>query len=179
MLHLHFPNIPISVNQAYESQIVTRNKKRIAIRRLSDAGAKYKNAMKKQVLKEYPEALNFFVEDQPYLLLIEFTFSERSALYSKTWLDEDPKKRAKNRYKTLDVSNRTKLFEDALAEAVGIDDKHNFFVGVSKTWASGCEATDCWAFNRETERDNPIDELLRNLKSAGGTQPHRAVPNLP
>ncbi len=177
MIHIHIPNLPISSDHAYESVVRSvgkgKTKKRITVRRLSDAGKKYKSETKKHIVKNYPHVLPFFVENFPYLVIVEFTFPERGRLYNNTWdLFDNPKKRAKSRYKRLDVSNRLKLFEDALAEAVGLDDKHNFFVGCSKTWALGREATNVWVFNRETERDNPIDALLTQLKSAGQAQPH-------
>lgn len=165
MLHFRLPSIPVSSDHAYESVVRGKGPKRITVRRLSDAGKKYKTEVKRHLLKQCPEALSFFTPNHPYLLLIQFTFKGRDTLYNKTWLEEDPKKRAKDRYKRLDVSNRIKLFEDALAEAVGIDDKHNFFIGVSKTWAEAYEATDVWVYNRELERDNPIDVLIKQLKS--------------
>jgi Holliday junction resolvase RusA-like endonuclease len=41
-------------------------------------------------------------------------------------------KNAKNRYKTVDVSNRIKLLEDAIAEAGGFDDSQIFSLTVEK-----------------------------------------------
>jgi len=177
MLYIRLPNIPISMDHAYES-VVRGGKKRVVVRRLSDAGKKYKAEVKRYILKHYPQALHFFEPNHPYLLIIQLTFKGRSALYNASWLEEDPKKRAKSRYKRLDVSNRIKLCEDALAEAVGIDDKHNFFVGMSKAWSRDYEATDIWVFNRDLERDNPIDALINQLR-LGPAQPNRAVPDVP
>lgn len=166
MLYIHLPNVPISHNAAYES-ITKKGKgqRRITVRRLSDAGKKYKNEVKAHIIKHYATALDFFVPNQPYAVFVELVFQGRGKVYTESWLEEGAKK-AKNRYKKLDVSNRLKLFEDALAEAVGIDDCHNFFVGVVKTWARDYEATNVWIFNREADPDNPVDALLRHLKSA-------------
>jgi hypothetical protein len=183
VIHLHFPSVPISMNHAYES-VPTRMKggkggkgKLVIVRRLSDAGKSYKSSVKKHLLQTYPHLLTFFQPDVPYVLIVELTFHGREQLYNSTWGD-GTKSAAKNRYKELDASNRAKLFEDALAEAVGIDDRHNFFVGVCKTWARDYEATNVWIFNREAEKDNPVDVLIRQLKSAPQAQPHRAVPEL-
>ncbi len=176
MMYIRFPNVPPSVNAAYESHIVTKGRgparKRIALRRLSDEGKSYKSAIKKHVLQEYGQSLQFFKENVPYLIVVEFVFHGRDTLYNSTWFGDDSKNQAKSRYKTFDATNRTKLFEDALAEAVGIDDRHNFFVGVSKTWARDYEATNCWVFNREAEEDNPVDELFRKLRALSGPEPH-------
>ena len=173
---MRIPSLPISVDQAYETQIITRGKgktrQRMATKRLSSKGLKYKRETRAYIIKHYPELLTFFVADNPYLVIVLFTFQGREKLYTKSWLEENPKKRAKNRYKRLDVSNRTKLFEDALAEAVGVDDNHNFFIGVGKTWAQAYEATDVWIFNRETERDNPVDALINQLRASVGPQSH-------
>ena len=178
MIHIRLPGIPISMDHAYESVVRGKGPKRITVRRLSDAGKRYKAEVKKHIVKHHPEALNFFMPNHPYLLVIQLTFKGRESLYNMSWLELDPKKQAKSRYKRLDASNRIKLCEDALAEAVGIDDKHNFFVGMSKTWARDYEATDIWVFNRDLERDNPIDALINQLRS-GQAQPNRAVPDVP
>ena len=163
MIHLTIPGVPISQDQAYESVTKGKGPKRITVRRLSDEGHRYKKDVRAHVLRHYPEALNFFKPNFPYLLIISFCFDGWETLNNKSWLEEDPKKRAKTRYKRLDVSNRIKLFEDALAEAVGLDDNHNFFLGVGKTWSTEPASTKVWAFNREEERGNPVDDLLRQL----------------
>lgn len=163
------------MDHAYESVIRGKGPKRITVRRLSDAGKRYKSEVKMHLLKQYPNALNFFVPNKPYVMIAQLTFQGWETLYNSTWMEENPKKGAKSRYKRLDVSNRIKLLEDALAEAVGLDDKHNFFVGASKTWARDYAVTDVWVFNRELEADNPIDALLQHLKHL--KQPRQAQPH--
>jgi len=172
MIHMRIPNLPISVDHAYESITRGRGPKKVTVRRLSDAGRKYKNEVRTHIIMSYPDVLPFFKENHPYVLVVQFTFHGRGKLYNKSWLAEDPKKRAKSRYKRLDVSNRLKLFEDALSEAVGLDDKHNFFVGVGKTWHRDYEATDVWVFNRDIEEDNPIDAILKQLRAASRPESH-------
>jgi Holliday junction resolvase RusA-like endonuclease len=125
VIHIHIPTVPISSNQAYAN---VRGR-----RTLTKKGKAYKNETKAYIARNFPEALKFFKPNVPYVLLIEFTFHGRDVLYSKEW----PDGRAKNRYKKLDVSNRVKLFEDALADATGLDDSQNFIVVVSIGSASG------------------------------------------
>jgi len=179
---MRFPGVPMSVNLAYEGMVVSRGKgkvkKRIAIRRLSDEGKKYKLDLKKHLLRNYPNAFNFFLPDNPYDLIVDFSFQNRITLHNATWLADNPQRNSTSRYKRLDVSNRTKLFEDALSEATGLDDKHNFFIGVGKSWSTSPAFTDCWAFNRETEKDNPVASLLALLKRTRLPKQNRALPEL-
>jgi hypothetical protein len=153
--------VPISTNQAYAK------KRGSGARILTKKGKKYKNETKAYIAKHYPQALLYFKPQVPYVVVVEFTFHGREHLYTKGW--DDPKSDCQNRYKTLDVSNRLKLFEDALASATAVDDKHNFAVLLSKTWARDFERTDAWVWSRELEPENPVDELLRTLRAA---QPH-------
>lgn len=168
MIHIVVPSVPLSVNHAYA-------KKRGGGRVLTKVGKRYKLETKTYIARNYPTELKAFRPDEQYVLLIEFTFKSRDTLLCKGW----PEK-AKSRHKSFDVTNRTKLFEDAFSDAVGVDDKDNFFVGVGKTWHRDYEATRVWVWNRNEEPDNPIDALFRELKFAtGGNQPHGAVPTVP
>ncbi len=167
MITLSVPSIPISSNKAYAKR------RGSGARVLTKVGKKYKNETKTYIARNYPDQLHFFKPDVPYVGVVEFVFKGRDHLYCKSWGNE--KNAAESRYKVLDVSNRLKLLEDALAAATGIDDKHNFALLLSKTWSRDYEATDIWMWNREEEPNNPIDELLRQLRTA---QPHRAVPGL-
>lgn len=127
---------------------------------LTKEGSRYKTETKTFIAQKYPQALKFFQKNKPYTILTEVTFPSREDLYCLTW----PEK-TENRYKTLDASNRIKLFEDAFAEATGLDDSHSFFYGVGKYWATGKEETNLWAWCPEEEHD-PIHELLRNLRAS-------------
>lgn len=167
MIHIMVPSVPLSVNHAYA-------KKRGGGRVLTKAGKKYKNETKTYIARTYPGALKAFRPDVQYVMLVEFTFKGRDTLHCKGWPDK-----AKSRHKSFDATNRTKLFEDAFSDAVGVDDKDNFFVGVGKTWHRDFEQTNVWVWNREEEPNNPIDELIRQLKSSGTSQPHGAVPAVP
>jgi len=167
MIHIHVPSLPLSINAAYAK------KRGSGARILTEKGKRYKTETSSFIARQYPVVLKFFKPDVPYVLVVEFTFPHREDLYCGTWGEP---KGAESRYKSLDVGNRLKLFEDALAAATGVDDKHNFAMLLNKTWADGVEATDVWVWNREEEPRNPIDELLQRLRQA---QPHGAVPGLP
>lgn len=163
MIYIEVPSVPISVNHAYA-------KKRGGGRILTPEGKAYKNETKTHIARAYPGAMKFFEANVPYSLVIEFTFHGRDKIMTKTW----PEK-TKSRYKKLDVTNRTKLFEDALAAATGLDDCQNFTVTVAKAWHRDYEMTRMWAWNREAER-SPVDELIQRLKAESAqavpAQPH-------
>ena len=176
MIILSIPSVPPSANAAYRSQRRRQKGKSITIRTLTEEGKKYKNETKSHLVRTYPEQMKIFEPNVPYVLVVEFVFRGRDSLYSKGWNDPNVKKSVENRYKALDAGNRLKLFEDALAAAAGVDDRHNFAILLNKTWARDYESTDVWVWNREEEPSNPIDELLRSLRQV---QPHRVVPSLP
>jgi Holliday junction resolvase RusA-like endonuclease len=163
VIYIEVPSVPISVNHAYA-------RKRGGGRILTPEGKAYKNETKTHIARVYPEALKFFKADVPYSLVIEFTFHGRDEILTKMW----PGK-AKSRYKKLDVSNRLKLFEDALAAATGLDDSQNFNVTVAKAWHRDYAMTRVWVWNRD-EEGSPIDDLIHRLKveqqQARSAQPH-------
>ena len=158
MIFIQVPSVPIPLNNAYV-------RIRGGGRALSQEGKKYKNETKTYIVRNYPQAMSFFKKDVPYVLVIEVTFKGREHLYCKGWPDGD----AQNRYKRNDIDGRSKLFLDALSQATAVDDSHNFSVTLVKTWHRDYEATRLWAWNREEERDNPVDELIKRLREA---QPH-------
>lgn len=168
MIHIMVPSVPLSVNHAYA-------KKRGGGRVLTKEGKRYKLETKTYIARNYPVELKAFKPDCQYVVLVEFTFRGRDTLLCKGWPET-----AKSRHKSFDATNRTKLFEDAFSDAVGVDDKDNFFVGVGKTWHRDYASTSVWVWNRETEPQNPIDALIRQLKRATmASQPHGAVPTVP
>lgn len=176
MIYLSVPSVPISVNHAYKNIRQRVKGKSITKRVLTEEGRAYKTETKTFIARTYPHLLHFFKPNVSYSLIIEFVFHGREELYCATWPEE-----AENRYKQLDVSNRTKLFEDALAEATGLDDRQNFNITLAKTWHRDYAATNLWAWNRD-EEGSPIDALIRRLKvelQAGTAQPHGVVPVLP
>ena len=172
MIYLSVPGVPISTNHAYKTIRQRVGNKSISKRVLTEEGRAYKNETKAFIARTYPQLLPFFKPNVSYSLLIEFVFHGREELYCATW----PEK-AENRYKQLDVSNRTKLFEDALAASTGLDDRQNFNIAIAKTWHRDYASTNVWVWNRE-EEGSPIDDLIQQLKAAT-PQPHGAVPSGP
>lgn len=161
MIYICLPNLPPSSNNAY----LTINRKRV----LTKEGRRYKNETRGFIAKHYRKELLFFERNQPYVVLIEFVFHGRDQLMAKTWPDK-----VEDRYKKVDATNRSKIVEDVLAEATGVDDRHNFIVTVAKRWHRDYERTNIWVWNPEKE-GNPIDELLQHLRSA---ESYGALPTL-
>ena len=153
MIHICVPSIPPTTNNAY-----TRLRNGITVP--TAACKKYKAETKTYIAQHYPQELKFFEANRMYTVLAQITFPERDDLFCSTWPDK-----AKNRFQKLDASNRIKIFEDAFAEAAGIDDSHTFFFGINKHWHTGKEEMNLWAWCPEVEAD-PIHELLRNLRTA-------------
>tara|TARA_Y100000816_G_C26007558_1_gene526634 strand:- start:580 stop:1059 length:480 start_codon:yes stop_codon:yes gene_type:complete len=112
--------MPPSVNKAYMS--IGRGR-----RALSIEGKTYKRSVIDSLIPHVAsdKILTSFVKpDLPLSLHIHLFFKD---IENKGW----PKK-AKTRYKRLDVSNRIKLLEDALFECLGVDDCNVFEVTVVK-----------------------------------------------
>jgi hypothetical protein len=126
----------------------------ITVRRLSDAGQRFKNEAMAHLIRQYPTQLRELTPGRPYALVLLFHLAELETL---GW----PKK-AKNRYKNVDVSNRVKLVEDVLVKVTDVDDSHNFLVTSAKTRGTP-ERIDLWVFDLTNETMVLPDELLRQL----------------
>lgn len=110
---------PPSVNKAYAT---TRSGRRL----LTSEGKLYKQSVRDIIGQRYsavtPE-LNRLGQHPLSLTVKIYTSVE-----NRGWLEG----KAKNRYKRVDVSNRVKLLEDALFEALGVDDCLVFKLTVEK-----------------------------------------------
>lgn len=104
-LTLSFDGIPPSTNHAYRNGAFGR-------RVLSSVGAAYKKDITARVTQEVALGPPMS-KDRGWMVWITVTTS----ILSQGW----PKK-AKNRYKTLDATNRIKLIEDAVKDGIGLDD---------------------------------------------------------
>ncbi len=152
MIHLHVPSVPLSVNAVY-------GKGRGGARFLTPEGKTYKLETTNHLIRAYPTQLKLFTRNKPYGLLVHFTFGTHSVLLNNGF----PEK-TENRYKKNDAGNRLKLFEDALADATGVDDSHNWLITLSKGVGKK-DSTHVWAWSLEDER-NPINNVLETLLSA-------------
>jgi hypothetical protein len=160
---MRVPSVPPSVNNAY----ITVHNKRV----LTKAGREYKTETKTFIARTYPSLLKFFSKEHEYAVLIRVTFKGKEALFTKGF--ETGK--AESRYKKVDVTNRIKLLEDALAEATGIEDQQNFVFASVKDWSETEEFTDVWVWKRG-EESNPVDAFIHTFVVA---EPHRALPAQP
>lgn len=96
------------------------------IRHLSAAGKIYHHKVKIAILSSIAFSPDFMEGlDTPLSLDLTFYFTE---LENKGWLQG----KAKSRYKRVDLSNRVKVLEDAIAEALCIDDKLFFSITLRK-----------------------------------------------
>lgn len=141
MIYMHVPGLPPSTNHAYFDLVTGKGKKKIVKRVLTTEGRAYKAKTTAYIVEHYPTLLNAFKPNTPYGYIVQLVFPD---LLNKTW----PEK-AQTRYKRLDATNRAKLFEDALAEALSIDD--STFLSVRFDKKEGPEATNIWLWNMDEE----------------------------
>ena len=161
MIRLEIPWLPPSSNHAYSSN-------GFGGRTLSMAGKKFKHETLSHLAQHYPQQLRIFRPNKPYFLVIRFFFKEiETAGFARG--------KAKNRYKVFDGGNRTKLLEDVLKDAGGIDDSQTMtsiwqkvHAGpISEIWQKAhagpiSERTLIWAWSLE-EESTPFDDALRHL----------------
>lgn len=159
MIYLEVPSLPISVNAAYTK------KRGSSARILTEAGRKYKKETTNHLVRGYPTELKYFRKDVPFQLLVHFTFGERSELYCKGYPDV-----ADSRYKKNDVTNRMKLFEDALCDATGCDDSQHWVVTLVKA-VGAADATRVWVWDLEKEPHNAISNVIATLLCLAGVEP--------
>lgn len=122
MLRVWVPYLPPSSNKIYEP-VWVRGKPRG--KRLSDAGRRFKIRAMKTIQEGGKAAFLHLKEDIPYELTLA-VFLEK--IENKGWHTGA----VDRRYAKVDVTNRIKLIEDTVADAVGIDDRHNFRISLEK-----------------------------------------------
>ena len=123
--------LPPTQNHAYANKplVKVRGKMVGGGRRLTEEGKNFKMEATDSIAKaiaSLPDGGKSIVPNKPYLVSFTFVFLPLE-LFNKGY----PKK-TKNRYKRVDTLNRGKLLEDALADALGFDDSHNFKVDLEK-----------------------------------------------
>lgn len=150
MFYVGIPNIPIPLNNAYSSR-------RGGGRFLTPEGRKYKEETTSFIARNCLNELRFFEKNKPYAAAVHFVFADHSLVINKGY----PEK-TQNRYKRNDVGNRLKLFEDALSDATGIDDAHNWVWMLSKGVGSQ-DFTHLWMWSIEDEPNNIVSESASRL----------------
>jgi Holliday junction resolvase RusA-like endonuclease len=143
VIHIVIDGIPPSTNHAY----FTKGARRI----LTTKGRAYLLETKTKILREFPKVLSFFVKNKPYLVYFRFHLPQ---IYNAGY----PTK-TDSRYKTIDVSNRVKLLEDALKDVAAIDDAQNICV-VTHKCPGDQEKTEIFIWSVEDE-ETPLDGLFR------------------
>ena len=147
MIRLELPWLPPSSNHAYGNNP-------FGGRYLAGAGKEFLTLTKTHLVQKYPSQLRLFKKNKPYLIVFRFIFEE---LENKGFAGG----KTKTRYKVFDGGNRTKLLEDALKDAGGIDDSQ-FLTSAWQKMKGTSERTIIWAWSLE-EEETPLDGLLRAL----------------
>lgn len=167
MIYLKVPSIPISANAAYAK------KKGSGARILTTAGRKYKKATTNYIVRAYPQELKYFRKNVPYQLLVHFTFGDYYSLYTTGYPEN-----AESKYKKNDVTNRMKLFEDALCDATGTDDSQHWSVTLVKA-TGDADCTRLWVWNLEEKPFNELSNVIDTLVSLAEVESDGAVPDVP
>jgi len=141
MIYISIPGLPPSTNTAYIDIVIGKGRSRSIKRVLTKEGKAYKTKTTAYIVEHYPTLLTMFKPNTPYGYIVQLVFPN---LLNKTWPAE-----AKTRYKKLDATNRSKLFEDAMAEAFGVDD--SVFLTTRYDKIQGEEQTNIWVWNMEEE----------------------------
>lgn len=122
VLRVWVPFLPPSSNKIYEP-VWVRGKP--MGKRLSTSGRRFKVRAMKVIQEGGRAALLNLKEHVPYELTLA-VFLEK--VENKGWAT----KSAESRFTKIDVTNRIKLIEDTVADAVGVDDRHNFRLVLEK-----------------------------------------------
>jgi len=147
MIRLELPWLPPSSNMAYVNLPNGHG------RRMSDEGKKFLLNTKLHLVRCYRREMLMFKPNRPYAMVLRFHFEE---IETKGFTQG----KAKNRYKVFDGGNRTKLLEDALKDAGGIDDSQTMWSLWQKVPATP-ERTVLWVWSLE-EEGTPFDGILRD-----------------
>lgn len=142
MIRIKLDGIPPSVNAAYANG---RGGRRV----LTTAGKSYKTLTANHIVRFHPADIRGIKKDYAYGLGVTL----HMGIFNSGWPDK-----AKTRYKKLDVSNRIKLLEDALVNALGIDDCQ-FTVIIAQKVHNEIQSTVVTLW--DPTRENPQNDRLR------------------
>lgn len=149
MIRLVVPWLPPSSNKAYFNLPSGG-------RGITTTGRKFKTLTTTHLAQKYPKQMMFWKPNKPYLIVMRFHFA--------ALLNAGYPKKAQSRYKVFDGGNRTKLLEDCLKDAGGIDDSQTLTSIWQKEQAAATdqEHTIIWAWSLEEEACE-LNELIRSL----------------
>lgn len=119
-LRMVFPQLPPSSNHIYIKGSILRPEAR-----------EYAEIFSKYIAQHYLHEITQLNPEGLFAMHIRFFFP---SLVNETWNDPKvpPSKRAKERYKRLDLSNRIKLLEDCVRDSLAIDDSRTFSASQEK-----------------------------------------------
>ena len=148
MIRLEISGLPPSSNNAYVNN-------GFGGRTLSKDGRKFLNETKAHFAQRYPLEMRIFKPNVPYGIAIVFYFTDlENAGFAAG--------KAKSRYKKADGGNRTKLLEDALKEAGGVDDSQTLIsVWEKRQGTEERTVIFVWALEEES---SPFYELLKKYE---------------
>lgn len=113
-LRIVYPELPPSSNKIYFRGTI-----------LTKVAREYAERFSYHVTRDYLHLANELDRDAIYGVELRFYFD---TLVNSSWNNPavPEKKRAKSRYKKIDLSNRVKLLEDCIRDFMGIDDSQTF-----------------------------------------------------
>ena len=117
MITLTLPWLPPTFNHAYMPIRIGRFTKMA----LTSEGRTFLKESTAHLSANYPAEIAQIKKNTPYFVLVALYFK---AIENKGW-----PKTTSSRYKTLDVTNRLKILEDAVVGATDVDDSSNMFFG--------------------------------------------------
>lgn len=120
MLHVCYPKLPPSSNKIYFQGT-----------RLTTAARKYAEEFSHFIATRHGHEIINVDPSLTYAVHFRFFFQ---TLVNEGWVSRDKsgKRKAKSPYKKLDLSNRIKLLEDCLRDAIGVDDSQTFAASQEK-----------------------------------------------
>lgn len=119
-LVIEFPELPPSSNHIYIRGTI-----------LSATAREYAERFSMHFVRTYGHLSDTFAPEDTIAVHIKFFFD---SVENKTFMNPDvaPSKRAKTRYKRIDLDNRVKLLTDCMRDAIGVDDSHIFLASQEK-----------------------------------------------
>jgi Holliday junction resolvase RusA-like endonuclease len=120
VLKIVYPVLPPTSNKIYFRGTILTTKAR-----------EYAETFSMVVTREYLPQINFLSTEALYAVHLRFYFP---TVINDTFrnIRVPPSKQAKTRYKKFDLTNRIKLLEDCVRDAIGVDDSQTFVASQEK-----------------------------------------------
>ena len=124
-LRIRYPELPPSSNHIYFNG-----------NQLTKQAREYAERFSHFMVLNHGHELSDFNPEAVFVVVLHFHFE---TLVNEGWLkrDKSGERRAKSRYKKMDLSNRVKLVEDCVRDAIDIDDSHTLAIMMEKHHSPG------------------------------------------